>query len=216
MAFHTKRSPSQAKKFLACAGSLKMADLVPEELRQGSGPAALLGTAMHAYNERCLAEGSDPESYLDRIILYIESDDPEKDDSVSFLKPNAKTPKPDKTFWIIDEGMIDNSNLLVGYARRRCAELGIDPMALQLETRTNPLPDRDDTSGTADVTLDAWPEVLEVIDYKNGFVLVEHEDNEQTMAYLTGKAVETDFSHENYVVTIVQPNSPHHAGRQTP
>jgi hypothetical protein len=52
-----------------------------------------------------------------------------------------------------------------------------------------------------------------VVDYKNGYNVVEHEDNEQLCAYLLGKAIETGFSHELYRVTVVQPNAGHDEGR---
>lgn len=212
MAFHTKRSPSQAKKFLACAGCLCLCDTLPEEQRSGSGPAAKLGTATHALVEHCLKHGVTPEDMRDRIILYIEAEEGQEE-GASILRPNAKTPKPSETFWIIDDDMIEDASTMTQYVRERCAELGVEESALQLETRTNPLPERDDTSGTADVTIDAWPEVLEVDDYKNGYVTVEHEDNEQAMSYLLGKAIEVNFSHEIYRTAIIQPNADHEEGK---
>jgi len=77
---------------------------------------------------------------------------------------------------------------------------------VELESQTVPLPDRDDTGGTADATLDVWPEILEVVDYKHGSgVFVPVESNYQLRSYLLGKAIETGFSHETYRYTIVQP-----------
>src|SRR5665213_1618524 len=66
--------------------------------------------------------------------------------------------------------------------------------------------------GTADITIQAWPEVLEVDDYKNGYLGVEHEDNDQARAYLLGKAIESDFSYETYRAGIIQPNFHHTEG----
>lgn len=208
--FHTKRSPSQAKRFLACSGTFALCDTLPEEHRNISTPAAQLGTAAHGLNERCLGEGSNPEDYRDRIIELVGDEE-----SVRIHRANAKVPGPGKVFFIVDNDMIDGAELHCTYVRQRCKELGIPESAIQLETRTNPLPDRehDDTSGTADVTLDAWPTMLEVVDYKNGWNVVEHEDNEQLLAYLLGKALETDLSHESYRVTVTQPNAPHAEGR---
>ena len=208
MSFHTKRSPSQAKRFLSCPGALALCDSLPEDQKNQSSDAARLGTATHGLIERCLKEGSHPEDYRDRIIELIGDEE-----SVSILRANAKMPEAGRVFFIVDSDIIDGAELMTTYVRQRCKELGVDESALQLETRTNPLPDRDDTSGTADVTIDGWPEILEVVDYKNGYNVVEHEDNEQLLAYLLGKALEAEFAHETYRVTVVQPNAGHEDGR---
>lgn len=208
MTFHTKRSPSQAKRFLSCPGALALCATVPPEQRNQSSPAAQMGTAVHGVVERCLREGSNPEEYRGRIIELIGDEE-----SVSILRAGAKTPGNGRVFFEVDGDMIDGAEMMTTYVRERCKALGVKESDLQLETRTNPLPERDDTSGTADVTIDAWPEVLEVVDYKNGYNVVEHEDNEQLLAYLLGKALESDFAHERYRVTVVQPNAGHEAGR---
>lgn len=217
MTFHTRRSPSQAKRFLACPGALVFCDSLPAEQHNHSSPAAQMGTAAHGLVERCLREGSNPEDYRGRIIELVGDEE-----SVSILREGAKTPGKDRTFFEVDSDMIDGAEMMTTYARDRCKVLGVSDVrivklnresAIQLETRTNPLPERDDTSGTADVTIDAWPEVLEVVDYKNGWNVVEHEDNEQLLAYLLGKALESDFAHERYRVTVVQPNAGHEEGR---
>lgn len=208
MSFHTKRSPSQAKRFLACAGTFALCDSLPEEHHNQSGIAAQIGTAAHGLIERCLREHSNPEDYRDRIIELVGDEE-----SVSILRSGAKTPSPGRVFFIVDSDMIDGTEMMVTYIHQRCKELGVEESSLQLETRTNPLPDRDDTSGTADVTIDSWPTLLEVVDYKNGWNVVEHTDNEQLMAYLLGKALEGEWSHEEYMVTVVQPNAPHEEGR---
>lgn len=209
MSFHAARSPSKAKQFSNCPGTLAICDTLPEEQRNHSGDAARLGTATHCLVEQSLATGKEPADFEDRIILL------DDDDFATLLKPNAKTPKHSQKFYIVDAEMIEPATVMTDYVRGRCEEFGIDHRklipagetgeGLQLETRTNPLPERDDTSGTADVTIDAWPDMLEVVDYKNGFLLVEHEDNDQTLAYLLGKAVERKFAHERYRATIVQP-----------
>lgn len=208
MTFHAKRSPSQAKRFLACPGALVFCDSLPPEQHNHSSPAAQMGTAAHGLVERCLRSDSNPEDYRGRII-ELGGDE----ESVAILRQGAKTPGKDRTFFEVDSDMIDGAEMMTTYVRERCKALGVKESALQLETRTNPLPERDDTSGTADVTIDAWPGVLEVIDYKNGWNVVEHEDNEQLLAYLLGKALESEFVHEQYRVTVVQPNAGHEEGR---
>src|SRR3972149_1479351 len=211
MAFHTKRSPSRAKQFIGCPGTLAFCSTLPEEQRASAGEAAQLGTATHAIIERCLSEGSEPAFYEDRIVELLEK--PDGEEGTTILKPNAKTPGPGRTFFIVDETMIHNATIMTDYVRERLEELGLDEKDLELETRTNPLPDRDDTSGTADVTLAALKAgVLEVDDYKNGYLTVEHKDNPQTLAYLLGKAIEKKFAFKIYRALICQPRADHEEG----
>lgn len=213
MTFHAKRSPSGAKKFLTCAGSLAFAAAIPEELRRpGGGSAANLGTATHSIVEHSLKHAKQPADFVDRIIVVFERKDGE---SSSMLRPGAKMPKQeaDKEIFIVDQAMTETADVCVDYVRARCVELGVAEKELQLETRTNPLPDRDDTSGTADITIPArLAGVLEVVDFKNGYLVVDHEDNDQARAYLLGKAIEYDFEFETYRTTIVQPRTQHAEG----
>lgn len=207
MSFHTKRSPSQAKRFSVCFGSLAYCStLNPEHINQ-SGEAARVGTATHGLIEHCLGADVAPESMRDRIIELVGTEE-----NAKILPPRAKLPKKPRVFYIVDDDMIAGAELMCDHVNKRLADLGVDRSALQLESRTNPLPERDDTSGTADVTIDAWPILLEVEDYKNGYLTVEHEDNDQLLAYLTGKAEDTGWSHEGYAITVVQPNGDHELG----
>ena len=207
MSFHTKRSPSKAKRTIHCSGNYALCDTLPEHQRNTAGEAARIGSATHGLIEKCLKEGKEPSDFADRIIELVG-----EEEGATMLKPNAKTPGPGRVFYVVDADMIEGATVCTDYARKRCEELGIPESALQLETRTNPLPDRDDTSGTADITIDAWPALLEVADYKNGWNIVEA-NSDQATAYLLGKAIEDDFSHEAYMQTIIQPNAPHEDGR---
>jgi len=211
MAGHSHKSPSQAKRIHACAGALPLVDSLPPEQRVGAGRPAQMGTAAHHLLEKCLSSLTDPEVYLGRIIKLIVDKDGDAT-GCSMLKVGAKTPPLGDIWFEVDEVMVEGVQLAYFYTLKRCEALGIDPKKLLLEQRTNPVPDRDDTAGTADVTLDAWPE-LEVIDYKNGYVIVEHEDNEQLLAYLAGRAHDTGWCHEEYKITVVQPNSFHDEGK---
>jgi hypothetical protein len=203
---HTKRSPSQAKKFGACAGTLAFCESLPPEQRGVSGEAARIGTCTHKLIEHTLRNGEEPEAYRGRMIEIV--NEGEDNEETKILRAGAKTPGAGRVWYEVDSAMIDGATMMTDYVRKRCAELGMKESDLQLETRTNPLPDRDDTSGTADVTLDAWPLLLELADYKNGYLEVEHKDNDQLLAYLLGKALEMDMTHECYRVTVVQPNLP--------
>lgn len=211
---HAKKSPSGAKRWHECPGSFAMVDSLPPEMRSGSGQASKLGTISHYLLETCLREMEEPVSYMGRLI-QITDEGTEQEDCV-LLKPKARLPKNTKdranTFEVNDE-VVENVTLAYDYVMEQCSALKVDPRRLKLETRTNPCPDRDDTSGTADVTIDAWPKLLELVDYKNGRITVEHKDNPQVLAYLAGKAHDEGWDYAEYALSIVQPNGRHEEGK---
>lgn len=212
---HSRKSPSKAKLLHECGGALPFIESLPMEMRSTGGDAARLGTATHALIEECLKNDKTPADYEGRLI-QITLDKDGNEEGTKFLRPNAKLPKSpeerNRTFEV-DGDMILNADLAVEYTHKVLAEHGLNSAALQLETRTNPVPERDDTSGTADITIDAWPTLLEVVDYKNGRLVVEHEDNPQVLSYLAGRAHDTGWCHDEYKITVIQPNGRHHEGK---
>jgi hypothetical protein len=210
MSAHTKYGPSQTDRFANCTGALTLCAALPDHQRNVSGPAAQLGTAVHGLIEESLAKNVEPESFRGRIIVI------DLEENAKLLTKSAKTPK-NMTWFEVDDDIIDGATCMTDYVRRRAKELKLDLTnrdEVQLESRTNPLPERDDTSGTADVTLKAWPIMLEVVDYKNGWNLVEHFGNKQLKSYLLGKAIESNFEFAHYAITIVQPNAEHEEGKE--
>ncbi len=207
MTKHANLPPSGSGRWVLCPGSIALVEAIPAEYRKPSGHFAQLGTAAHGLLERCLTKGEEPSGYLGRIIELIG-----EDEDVSILKPKAKAPKdPARTWFVVDADMVEAVDTAVGYVRGRMEELGTED--LSLEKRVRVLVGRDNCFGTADVTIDAWPELLEVDDYKNGSgVLVEVEDNYQLKSYLLGVARETNFSHERSAYAIIQPRAPHADG----
>ena len=206
---HKALAASKTKQWKICPGSIAVLEAMPE-LQRASGIHAQMGTCAHALVEKCLQEGSEPEAYRDRIIRIVE--DEENGEYAEIMKANAKAPKDPAVVWFeVDDDMIDATTSMTDYVRERCTELGIDPKTLKLEQKVNPVPERDDTGGSADVWLDAWPDVLEIVDYKHGSgVFVPIEQNDQVRSYLLGAAIKTDFSHSLYRGTICQPR--HHQG----
>lgn len=208
MSGHSRYSPSGTDTFAECHGSVTLCDALPDHQKNISGPAAALGTAVHGLIEHTLGKGEEPEAYRGRIIVVM-------DEGVSILRKSAKAPT-NAVWFEVDDGIIEGASMMTDYVRERCKELKLDTKnreELQLESRTNPLPDRDDTSGTADVTLCAWPVELELVDYKNGWNVVEV-TSRQVKSYLLGKALEHEFAFGRYKLTIVQPNAEHEDGRR--
>lgn len=178
-----------------------------------------MGTAAHFLLEKSLREQQPPETYRDRIIELLG----DQEDG-SMLRPGAKLPGPStgRVVFLVDDDLIQGTNLAYEYVMARCEDLWLDPKDLQLETKTNPCPERDDTPGTADCTIDIPRVLLELVDYKNGRLTVEaytldaegnKVGNPQLLAYLAGKAQETGWSHATYRITVIQPWVKHEDGR---
>ncbi len=222
MTGHARLPASQTKQWAECPGSTAYLEAHPD-LEEASGYHAQLGTAAHALSERCLSEGSEPSDYTGRLIEIV---DPDGEEGTSILKEGAKWPKgTSRVLFEVDVDMAEAVECMTGYVRMRCVELGlIDPLAtpeetamnvvglikrgtVRLETKVVPLPERDDTGGTGDVIIDAWPELIEVVDYKNGSgVFVPVEGNEQLRSYGLGALQEAGSGDYVWVrYTICQP-----------
>lgn len=205
---HAKKGPSGAKQLHACPGALALVEALPAEQRSGSNEAAQRGTAAHFLLEKCLTERLPPSTFEGRIIVLLG----DKEDG-SMLKPSAKMPRRDVVHFIVNDDMVYGVTMAYDYVLHRLTEFDPRDVELLLESKTNPVPDRDDTWGTADVTIDVFLLMLEVVDYKNGYGVVEHRDNPQLLSYLAGRAHDTGWSHNAYRITVVQPNADHEDGR---
>ena len=231
--FHAKLSASKTKEWMECPAQIIVDEYYPRE--DVPGQAARLGTAAHYLIERCLQEGRLPKFYEGRLIQLVE-----EDDAANILSPKSKWPTQqhlaDVTFEV-DEEMVEATTHMVMYIVGRCEELGlidkpgrtektrvakieelVKKQVVRLETRTNLFPHRNDTGGTADVTIDAWPDVIEIVDYKNGtgeFVPVKRNPQLRTygmgVAQVQAKAFiqePMDSDYETVRMTICQPR--HH------
>ncbi len=232
MAQHARLSASQTKWWATCAGSRAYIEANPG-IEGASNVLAKLGTSAHTLVERCLREGSEPKDYRDRLIEVLNPD--EENEGTSILPAGASMPAdPTRMVFEVNDDMVEAVEAMTGYVRRRCVELGlvadaawcgegrvlaervrdlVERGVVRLEARVVPLPDRDDTGGTADVIIDAWPEIIEAVDYKHGFVVfVPVARNEQLRSYLLGALREVAAEdYERAVYTICQPrhrNSP--------
>ena len=202
---HKRLAASQTKWWSNCPGALAYVEAHPES-EKGSNEYAQMGTCAHALVETCLSKGHEPDGYLGRLIEITNPDTEEE--GTSILRKGAKWPKdPTRVVFEADADMVDAVTKMTDYVRWRLAEEGLDMRHVRLETRTNPLPIRDDTGGTADVVIDAWPILLEIIDYKNGSgVFVPVEGNEQLRSYGLGELYGPGgLDYERVRHTICQP-----------
>ena len=141
------------------------------------------GTAAHMLAERSLRNGMDPDFYVGEVLNGIE----------------------------VTQEMAEAVNVFVQYVQRRVFELGA---TLYVERTFNlaPLNPPEPMFGTADAVL-VTPELLEVVDYKHGVgVVVDVEENAQTMMYTLGAVIELQEPFPLLRSTIVQPRAPHDLG----
>lgn len=202
---HASLSASKTKEWGNCPAVIPLAEMFGGD--DPSGHAAQMGTCVHYLIERCLGEGVAPSTYQGRIAEILRPNTDQE--GVSILKPGAKMPTlaSGRVVFELDAELVEAATHMVDYVVSRLRELfpngyleehgyavtraAVECGDLKLESKTNPLPHRKDTGGTADVTIDAWPEVLEVVDYKNGSgVFVPIEGNPQIRSYLLGRALE--------------------------
>jgi hypothetical protein len=170
-----------------------------------SNEAAMLGTAAHHLSETIISErGNDAQEYAGQCIrVHIASKLP-----TEFVNLDD----PEELGWryfTVDERMIDGVQMMVDefwrlmdtmyepevYTERFLDMSFIDPRC----------------GGTADLTLVepfGWAHLL---DYKNGYVLVDHRDNDQLKNYGVG-ILHLHPDVEGVRITIVQPNSYHDEG----
>jgi hypothetical protein len=211
---HARLSPSSANRWMNCPGSVHMTVGRPNT----AGPAAMMGTAAHKVIEVMLKKGEiDALAYKGYSILV-------------YQQPNEKAPSEKETMlfapgqeigswafnpnngWHLfpcDDNMVYGVQMFVDEVERVKAEL-FDP-ELYTERYMDMTWLRAGLGGTADVTLVEAFGWIHLFDYKNGRVLVEHEDNEQMLNYAVG------LLHEHpdalgVVIHLIQPNSVHEQG----
>lgn len=208
--WHARLSASDTKRWANCPGSIAFEELNPHLKKEGS-VYAREGTCAHKLVELCLEKGHDAEEYGGRIIRIVVKDG--KEVGTSMLRKGARL--KDELDFEVTGDMIEAVQACVDYVRGvldiyvedACTVTAIKNGFLKLERRVNPLPERDDTGGTGDITLDIFPDLYETVDYKHGQgVLVPVERNHQLRTYLRGGVIEDGATgYAKYRTTICQP-----------
>ena len=179
---HQTRSPSKAYRYLACPGSIREEAAYPDP---PSGPGAIDGTHSHTLLEHCIKGGMG--SPLSMVGVKIKDHEGE---------------------FVVDRARADRVAQALSYARQRAGFLGV----MRAETRVQPahLLGRDDMSGTCDIQIQD-PEVLEIIDYKDGMNEVVAADNPQLELYALGVLagfklpINGGYGFQRVRMTIIQP-----------
>lgn len=233
MAKHASLSASGTKEWGNCAGSIVLTALLPESQRDDTNDYARLGTCAHHLLETCLAEGVDTTAYLGRIIAIKDEATPKERTEIQKKGAKLDAVKKASTYaTIVDQDMEEAVQETIDYVRSRLqvlfghqdTKLAVEKKQMRLETRLTVLVHRDDSFGTGDIILDAWPEVLEIVDYKNGsgvaVEVVEVDDttgllvpNLQLQSYALGTAEASGWDYQVYRFAVAQPRKPHADGR---
>ena len=200
---HAIYSPSGAKKWMTCPGSIAMEQGEPD----GDTSYADEGTAAHALASMCLTEGTHPAAYIGRVLAVVNGvyyphglDDP------------AGVPDKDAILrqFPVDFDMAGAVNAYVQRVRE-CVQGGT--LLVEQKVPISHVTGEEGATGTADAVILSATE-LQVHDYKHGVgVPVDAKDNPQGLIYLLG-ALEAygaigDF--ETFRFVVHQPRSQHGA-----
>jgi len=183
------KQPSQLKRTLNCPGWGNMCADIP---RKPSGKDALRGSAAHYLAEKCLRQGRDADHLRGREITI--------DDDVGGLSKH-----------LVDDAMIDGVQAYLNEVnRKRNALIGAEFLVEERLDLSWLVPGM---YGTGDHVAIEPLRKLYVDDYKNGYIVVEVDDNPQLMAYALGALGKDNlFMVDEVEVTITQPNAPHPDG----
>lgn len=195
---HAKLSPSAAKRWLTCPGSIRLIDKL--EVEDRSSKYAAEGTVAHEICELCLLENKSPVEFLGEV---------READGFKFK---------------VNQNMVDACNVYVDYINDYIldAEISADVnVKVEVEVRCSlkelGIPGLD--GGTSDCVLTCKEQTfIDVIDYKHGSgVAVEAENNPQAMQYALGALLKLqsegeDISDYQVNITIIQPRAMHKDG----
>lgn len=194
---HARLSPSAAKRWMTCPGSVKLIEAL--NIPDKPSKYAAEGTVAHEVHELCLVKNHQAKDYI------------------------GKTIEADGFKFKVNQDMVDAVQMSLDYIQDRIdmAELEGLRVEVQVEVRSSleylGIPGLD--GGTSDVVLLFWDgdELvdIEVFDYKHGAgVAVECIDNPQAMCYGLGICAKYQAKAELPVrITISQPRAHHPDGR---
>ncbi len=184
---HARLSPSSARRWLACPGSVREEAKYPDTENDSS----IDGTRSHTLLASCLSVGVSAEATVGTYITDHGLD-------------NGFT---------VDKDRAARVQVALDYVAERRKLYGGD-CVVSTEVPVDPayLVGRKDLKGTSDIVIEAaGVRVLEVIDYKDGYVEVPAEDNPQLELYALGALAKLQipnnlpYPYDLVRMTIVQP-----------
>lgn len=196
---HAKLSPSGAARWLACPGSIRLAEGMPDK----RSSFAAEGTAAHTLAEICLNEKCDADRFLDRVVDIEEGT----------LHLAAFIDDVDNVrYFEVTEEMAEAVQAYLDYIRS--FDITEDDV-LEIESELDLTHVADEMFGTGDGLIYLADEAhLIVADYKHGKgVAVEPKENKQLLTYAVG-AIRRYHNRPLAKVTlaVIQPRAHHKDG----
>lgn len=201
---HAVLGASTSERWMNCAGSPRLTRDLPDEVTKYNTE----GTAAHALAERALRTETEAADHVGEVYT-VTVEGPALVDLRGYPShlPEGETLEV-PIEWT--EGMAEGVQVFVDYVREREEEMGVRA-TIEERFDLSPLDPPEPMFGTADAAL-YTPELLEIVDYKNGFILVDEIENSQLLYYGLGYVVKYKVRPERVRVTVVQPRAPHPKG----
>jgi hypothetical protein len=176
---HSQLSPSKRHRWAVCPASVREAAKYPESR---SGAAAIDGTHTHTLLDLCIKNSMSPRHYVGQTLTDHDGE------------------------FQVDEARAERVEFALNYIFQRRIEMGLDSLLFsEMQVDPQPIFDRSDLSGHIDVQI-VGDSHLEIIDYKDGFNVVDAVQNPQLLQYAFG-ALCAHQSHifKTITLTIIQP-----------
>lgn len=208
---HARLSCSGSEEWAYCSGSVLMQARFPDSDTEDSAR----GTCAHWVVEQVLKFNQHLEQWRDVELLYLANGMATTRKAYDAISPQKPEDKQAILFtFIVDQDMLDAMNVMITYVRGLELFQGAEIFS---EMRVYPgrAFNRNDCWGTADVTsLLRSAQMIEVVDYKHGFVPV-NVTALQLVLYLIGaflKFKDEAPDLQRFKATIVQPRAYHADG----
>lgn len=183
MAKHAVLSPSSAKRWMSCPGSV----ILSEGIKDTSSSYADEGTAAHFLAAYCLFSGDNASKHVGRsVVLLRQLSDGEHVEA--FVGEQAGEGEVEiLTVVDIDSSMADHVQTYLDYVRDVQAATDGE-LLIEVSVPLGHITGEEDATGTSDAVI-VTPDEIIVIDLKFGMgVEVEAEENPQLLMYASGAA----------------------------